>query len=447
MAVTTKHLWDSAISHLHELSNATLYQNTELQARVAELEAELAAVKMAYTAATDIAALDKKAHNAQLSSLNRQISVISRSQAQDALVLCVVDGDRLLFHRSLIEQGYQGGRKAAEDFTKAIAQELVEQGFVGFGRLSFWITIYLNKRAVVTALREEGVASPEQFEAFLIGFGHASPRFVIMDSGPGRENVEAKVKEYVETYVRFPQTLRLFFGGINDAYLSMYSSLEKEELVGKLVLLQPSSDASPAVQQMAVKSLRIDGLFMEERLSQLSGRRPGPLFGISEPALNPNVVTNGGLISPQSEGQGSMGPTPPPANRSPDNLKLIDQSKPLHKRKSRFLLYPRIPLTAAPENPPPCNEYYLMECHKGPNCKYSHEWLLTPEQLEVLARNAKKAPCNYLKNGLTCPWSDKCCWGHVCPSGARCFHLSKGKCWFKGDGMHPGTPNQVVEVA
>lgn len=22
--------------------------------------------------------------------------------------------------------------------------------------------------------------------------------------------------------------------------------------------------------------------------------------------------------------------------------------------------------------------------------------------------------------------------GHVCPSGARCFHLSKGKCWFKG---------------
>lgn len=24
------------------------------------------------------------------------------------------------------------------------------------------------------------------------------------------------------------------------------------------------------------------------------------------------------------------------------------------------------------------------------------------------------------------------CQGHVCPSGAKCFHLSKGKCWFKG---------------
>ena len=28
--------------------------------------------------------------------------------------------------------------------------------------------------------------------------------------------------------------------------------------------------------------------------------------------------------------------------------------------------------------------------------------------------------------------------GHVCPGGARCFHLSKGKCWFKGGAYPPG---------
>lgn len=32
-------------------------------------------------------------------------------------------------------------------------------------------------------------------------------------------------------------------------------------------------------------------------------------------------------------------------------------------------------------------------------CKYSHDYLLTPEQLNQLANNAKKAPCNWLKNG------------------------------------------------
>lgn len=34
--------------------------------------------------------------------------------------------------------------------------------------------------------------------------------------------------------------------------------------------------------------------------------------------------------------------------------------------------------------------------------------------------------------GVPCPYGEKCCWGHVCPNGPKCFHLSKGKCWFKG---------------
>jgi hypothetical protein len=79
-----------------------------------------------------------------------------------------------------------------------------------------------------------------------------------------------------------------------------------------------------------------------------------------------------------------------------------------------------------------------MSCSKGAGtCKYSHDYVLTPEQLISLANNAKKAPCNWLKNGVHCPYGEKCCWGHVCPNGPKCFHLSKGKCWFKGEGMHP----------
>ncbi|KAM5534271.1 hypothetical protein V8D89_011999 [Ganoderma adspersum] len=426
MAVTTKQLWENAIAHLHDLSDATLYQKAELEARVAELEAELAAVRMAYSTAADTAALDKKAHNAQLSSLNKQMA-LTFPKAQDPLVLCVIDGDKLLFCRSLIEQGAHGGRQAAEDFTKAVAQELVQQSLIGFERLSFWVTIYLNKRAVIARLAGEGIASPEQFEDFLVGFGQASPRFLIMDAGPGREQTEVKVKEYVKTFIRVPQTLRVFFGGVDDAYYGMYDSLMQEDLAGKLVLLQPPVDQSPFVRQMAVRRARFDGLFLEERLSPIPMRRPGPL-GISESNLHSHVITNGGLISPQSETQTSI--SPPPMDRSPDGLRQIDPSKPLHK-----------------QNPPPCNEHYLMTCSKGPNCKYSHEWRLSPDQLDVLARNAKKAPCNYLKNGLTCPYGDKCCWGHVCPSGARCFHLSKGKCWFKGDGMHPSSAPSPVESA
>ncbi|KAI0650592.1 hypothetical protein C8Q79DRAFT_998404 [Trametes meyenii] len=399
---------DDALGRLHELSSATLYRQCQFEARIAELEGELAALKLAFntTSELDDTPLWRVPGHTLLTCL-----------PQDPLVLCVIDGDRLMFHPSLIEQGYQGGRQAAQDFTKSIAHELLQQGLYGFERLSFWVMMYLNKRAVLTGLREDGVASPEQFEGFLSGFGQASPRFLIVDSGPGRDNTESKVKEYIKTFIRIPQTLRLFFGGIDDTYVTMCDALEKQDLSEKLVVMQPPNELSPTMRRISSRSIRFDGLFMSERVTVWPPRRPGPLLGISD--SNPGVVTNGGLISPQSESQGSLS-TPPPHSQSSASgseyiLKPIDPTKPLHK-----------------QNPPPCNEHYLMSCSKGPNCKYSHEWYLTPDQLDILARNAKKAPCNYLKNGLACPHGEGCCWGHVCPSGSRCFHLSKGKCWFKG---------------
>jgi hypothetical protein len=32
-------------------------------------------------------------------------------------------------------------------------------------------------------------------------------------------------------------------------------------------------------------------------------------------------------------------------------------------------------------------------------CKYSHDYLLTPDELGMLAASAKKAPCSFLKKG------------------------------------------------
>ena len=114
--------------------------------------------------------------------------------------------------------------------------------------------------------------------------------------------------------------------GVDDGYVPMYNSLVEEDLAGKLVLIQCPHDSSLAVRQMAVRSIYLDGLFMEERIYPQPIGRPGPLIGLSEANMNGSVVTNGGLISPQSESQGSM-PTPPPANRSPDSFKQIDPSK------------------------------------------------------------------------------------------------------------------------
>lgn len=115
--------------------------------------------------------------------------------------------------------------------------------------------------------------------------------------------------------------------GVDDTYLAMYDGLEKDDLVGKLVLMQPPNEMSPAVRRMSARTLRIDGLFMTEKVNPWAARRPGPLFGLAEG--HSSVVTNGGLISPQSESQ-SSGSTPPPRHSSSEGLRYIDATKVSH---------------------------------------------------------------------------------------------------------------------
>lgn len=400
-------LWDETLSRLLNLSAATIRRNTDLESRVAELEVELLVWKQAHSVALEASERENKAHNVQMAALNRQISGLDsiKSQNQNPLILCIIHGDELVFNREFLTEGYHGGRAAAQQLTKAIAEHLSNEDVHLYGRLSFWITVYLNKRNLSETLVLNNVCSEEQFDSFLTGFGHASPRFSVIDVGFGTESTEPKIKEYLQTFIYFPQTLRVFFGGYDvSSYMPTFSALEKDQILGKLVLIDANQQTGlvDPFQIHAIPRLCVDSLFMFERLPKIS-RILTPLTMAS---FN-SAASNGGLISPQS----------------PDSVlgRVIDPSLPLHK-----------------QNPPPCNEHYLMTCSKGAGmCKYSHDYILTSEQLVSLANNAKKAPCNWLKNGVQCPYGEKCCWGHVCPNGPKCFHLSKGKCWFKGEAMHP----------
>ncbi|KZT65986.1 hypothetical protein DAEQUDRAFT_758990 [Daedalea quercina L-15889] len=421
VGVVSKQQWDEALTKVLDLSTVTIERNAELEARVAELEVELAVWKQAQSSAVDMISRDKEAHKAQVAALNRQIN--SMGMLKNPLILCVIDGDTNVFSPALLKQGMQGGRQAAQDLTKGIAEFLSQEEVQIFGRLSFWVTIYFNKRGLVNMLRDEGICGPDQLEAFMTGLSQASPRFLLVDVGPGKDGSDVKIREYLQTYVALPETMRVFFGcGLDGNYKSVLLDLEKDELLGKVVLLQGSTGLPEELRQLPVPIMQADNLFMSQPPAYIH-RRPGsiPLVG-----LNQNITTQGGLISPQSETHVTAASTSVATTVSArpgptvNGTKPIDPMRPLHKQV-----------------PPPCNEHYLMSCSKGANCKYSHDWYLTPEQLDTLAKNAKKAPCNYLKNGIECPHGDRCCWGHVCPSGARCFHLSKGKCWFKGDGMHP----------
>lgn len=64
-----------------DLSSATVHRNSDLENRVAELELELSVWKQAHANILESAEREKKAHNAQVSTLNRQISSLETIKA------------------------------------------------------------------------------------------------------------------------------------------------------------------------------------------------------------------------------------------------------------------------------------------------------------------------------------------------------------------------------
>ena len=150
------------------------------------------------------------------------------------MILCVIAGDGNIFNNSLLASGLEGGREAGRVLTKGIEDYLRGSDFLvtSRGRITIWLTMYFNKRGLQDILLAHNVCSLEQFEGFLTGFSQASPRFSLVDVGPGKEAADAKIKgeyntctithhhihaylrvEYLQTYARFPQTSRIFFGG------------------------------------------------------------------------------------------------------------------------------------------------------------------------------------------------------------------------------------------
>jgi len=62
------------LNGLIDLSTATVKRNSELEAKVAELEVELSVWKQAHSVALETSERETKAHNVQVAALNRQIS-------------------------------------------------------------------------------------------------------------------------------------------------------------------------------------------------------------------------------------------------------------------------------------------------------------------------------------------------------------------------------------
>ncbi|KAH8113332.1 hypothetical protein DFH11DRAFT_1601415 [Phellopilus nigrolimitatus] len=424
-------IWDVVLKQLKDLSTATVEKNIELTARVTQLEEELQVWKQARSVTVEGAERERRQYEDERAGLQRRIGNLE--SMQDSMILCVIDGDGNIFTDHLLAAGQEGGREAARTLTAGIANYLSAQGTQIRGRFTFWLSIYFNRKGLQDTLVKSNVCSAEQFEAFLVGFSQASPRFLLVDVGHGKEAVDAKIKEYLQTYTRFPQTMKVFFGGGHDnGYLPSLTALENECLLDKIVLLKGYRDIATELKALRLPTLSLDNLFRTAKLngSPRSRFSSTPTPTEADEDVHPFMRSRSALSNHSGNHGENHG-----GKYNNHNYNGNGYNNNIHLTQTQKLIDPSLPL--AKQNPPPCNEFYLLKkCPRGTGCKYGHEYALTFDHMAQLAQNAKKSPCSAARKGIQCSFGQRCIWGHVCPKGMACVHLSQGRCWFKGVNAH-----------
>ncbi|RPD82575.1 hypothetical protein L226DRAFT_549286 [Lentinus tigrinus ALCF2SS1-7] len=412
-------VWRRLLEDQTALFEKTFTKNTQLEARVEELERELSVWKDAFKTADG----DRKVLNKTVLKLERSIGALKED---NPLIVCLIDGDGNIFSSDLIKQGQFGGRQAAMLLTKGLTDYLssadpTEASVPGRGQL--WLTIYCNKNGLLDTLTNNSVCTTEEFEAFVLGFNQASPLFSIVDVGNGKEAADSKIKEYLRVFTRFPQTSKVFFGGAHDnGYTSTLNLLQNEGLLDKVILLKGYKDLAHEIHNLNLPQLNIDGVFIQKKLQTNGKQKVGPAANaIGSAASKSPKPPKQPMPLPQDNDKARYSkPSTPVPNVAKTGTPVrkprpLDPDQPLHKQR-----------------PPPCNFFYLARCNNGDHCKYEHNYPLTSEQIADLRVNAKKWPCPAVNNGNKCPLGENCIMNHYCPKGPKCVFRKQGKCKFIG---------------
>ena len=99
---------------------------------------------------------------------------------------------------------------------------------------------------------------------------------------------------------KFDNIVIIMLGSPTNEYSSALTSLEKEQFLGKLVVMEDGKEPSVEPQHLFLPSLKLEGLFMDRSLSHF----PKKLMPLTM-STSKSVTTNGGLISPRSPSNSS----------------------------------------------------------------------------------------------------------------------------------------------
>ncbi|KAL2694414.1 hypothetical protein Neosp_000991 [[Neocosmospora] mangrovei] len=371
----------------------------------------------------------------------------SLSQAETQIKWVTDQNEELKFQEEYVQQGLEGGKRAAYAIRSAVA-DLCNHSQERFNGIEIVCRVVANVGGLSKALCRDGsIDDPSMFKEFTLGFTQAKASFDFIDVGYGKERADSKIRGI----------------GHDAGYAPFLDEVLQDDTARNLVSLLKSTPLVRELESLKMNVISFDQIF---RTTKLTDKTPIEKPVVPQPngtahQISPTVVLPTQAVLTPATSTASMSPpaasyakitkcaSPPPQLTMPLPPKQSANSnrnktppQPAWSPGPRGLDQPITVGQQAMEsikrragNDKLCNNHFLRgPCTRIDVCPFVHTYKPTQEELRALAMLSRQNPCT---RGQDCDVED-CIYGHHCPnvSNGMC---TRQYCRFKVESHPPGT--------
>ncbi|KAK3934709.1 hypothetical protein QBC46DRAFT_399126 [Diplogelasinospora grovesii] len=390
----------------------------EQENKIEEIESELLDKKTA-----------NKAYHKEKNEAKAQIEALQRERDRHLFAAVLIDGDCMPFKDGLVQEGMNGGRKAASLLKQAVEEALKSNA----AHRHVVIRVYSNVKGLAKTYKGADVLSEgsTSFDEFIRGFNMSDPMCDYIDSGNGKECADVKIKANFEHYLNDVHCVQIFFGGTADNGYARLLGLhvEDETRCGRITLIEGGIPFARELEEIKDKFriVNFEDIFRASKLEAPKRNVPprnSPPPAAASPSPSPSTSVNYASVaetaqrapvSPAGSTRAVAGsPKFATGSMVPTVLKNARGQRvdpPLKYEKQDY-----IDLRGRKM----CNNFHLLgNCPYGDSCFHEHGKTLSAKQKQALRVFARQSPCKTVLSGVSCDDPD-CYSGHQCPYGDRC---------------------------
>ncbi|KAF7955191.1 uncharacterized protein EAE97_000450 [Botrytis byssoidea] len=374
--------------------------------------------------------------------LERAINENSILQNRNPYIIALVDADGMIFNQDLINQGLEGGKKAANLLRASILEQCSGPQTE---EIEIMAKVCGNYTGLSKALMRDGtLESFEKFKEFTLGFTQGKAHFDFIDVGHGKERADSKIKECIRWHLRNWNCKQLLLGiSFDSGYAPFLDEVITQDDRNRITIME----GPPIVRELSaigLRTLKFEHIFRSQKLTD----RTTEFSQASVPSTWAGVTSIPPPTPPTTVASPALGKTTSTAVKKPDVTSNVfarlgwvpgprGLDPPIHVKKDVLEAVKR-----RTNSNKLCNNHYLRgPCSKGDECCFEHDHNATEEEIKAIAYLTRQNPC---VNGQDCD-NEECIYGHHCPSvvipsvGPKEPTCMAFACKFYKDDHPPGT--------